>query len=1465
MNRFKYSVIAFALVGLTALSCAKKAEEEVPDVRPEPTSSSIQAYIVQAPESDATKTDYTIDDENKRAFFTWVDGDHIDATVAKGDVLSYVVFTKQADTQEQENVFIDGQLQGQPTLSERAGYALSGWAFYPSRVSPEALNGGYIADWSFESGAFKLDLPVSFIRPNAKPLATIPMVGRTDAEGKYAFTQPVGVLAVTVKNLPMEADFISIHSETAALAGSFGMVGETPYIAARQAAADVEKTVVQHFSGLEGEHTFYFAVPVGDIPAGLVLTVGSSSNPDLQMSRQTTKALTIPRGNIVKTYPLVFEPVDQQWAECGTATFKDDFLWKNNSAFTSVTSVTVTLERSGLNPNKYRINNPYVVASAQVEYTPIDPDPYFVFLIGENGAISYTDCRTGLEDTNGYPMKLVMSGSSRVVSSQKTGDFYELVFSSRYSLYTPDAGPSGEYWTKSDVIHLMANVEETFTKVLDGTFIDEKMWGLHEWGSERVNIELYASDQITGHYRVPNPYLVAKDHFNYTTYVEGITGDDYLDFTVESGDAVRFVTFQAGIEDRASGGFALRVFYPSDYGTYSTALAGNHVASYRSDDLPAEVELYPIYVDVAAGTGETGNKYTDQGAMRVRMSFPEAETWTAVSTLDYKDDFIFNVLKGKPVDSHVSVTLEQSNVNPKRFRMANPYPALCDALGVQKYTDGISEYFVMTVDDEDKITYEEFRPGVGDSSVELMICEPAEWNSKRIGGWDAYVGNSRVISYDANGIPVYVKLYGIYHEVGNYIGPGQTGNHMYTRDGGSADIMVLAASLPVDGSDSWTSIGTGRFKDKLVWECAGLTDYAEVEFQQNVNYPNKFRIARPYPGEGSDAWFMFDVTDPDDVVSTKYYLDYEVTASGKASYKPYIWTEYYSNDYCKVLSTQANGMPAVVELGVCYRFEPWSSYDYSYDYEIGRDHEMLAIEIIFPGCDPYLSLSVTPYQTPVLSNFHLPVARLTIPLNGTLERVVVKINGGDYSKMAGLRLYGPNGWMDSDYVAPDADGVVTMTTFTNASVTGGIDLNFWLNDNSQIGQSISFDIQEFVVSGHSYNIVQDKDFSHFPGIRVNHGGDKVTVRGFGGLAEETVNFFRIPALVTSNAGTLIAAYDVRYDGSADLTADIDVGVKRSTDGGKTWSDLVLAMDMDTYGYDVTDAEGWKEAQRNNGIGDPCLLVDENTGRIFCFAVWGHGHRHDPDIRCLAWADKGFDIDKTPQLMMVYSDDDGITWSDPVNLTQQIKNYDWRMTFQGPGRGITMKNGTLVIPIQHQEGETKNMHSLYPLNSGIAYSTDHGETWHAHNFAYPITSESAVAEIEPGVLLLTMRDETDSHTRRNYVTTDMGRTWTKHASDGLLIDSTCEASLLHVDAADNVLGKDLLLFSNPKNAAGRSNYHIQASEDGGVTWTHSLQIDAGGALGYTCLTMVDSATVGILYESSRGHILFQAIPLTDIVK
>jgi sialidase-1 len=166
-----------------------------------------------------------------------------------------------------------------------------------------------------------------------------------------------------------------------------------------------------------------------------------------------------------------------------------------------------------------------------------------------------------------------------------------------------------------------------------------------------------------------------------------------------------------------------------------------------------------------------------------------------------------------------------------------------------------------------------------------------------------------------------------------------------------------------------------------------------------------------------------------------------------------------------------------------------------------------------------------------------------------------------------------------------------------------------------------------------------------------------------------------------------------------------------------------------------------------------------------------------------------------------------------------------------------------------------------------YSKDHGETWTIHNHARTNTTEAQVAEIEPGVLMLNMRDNRGG-SRAVSITTDLGKTWTEHSSNrSSLQESVCMASLIHVDAKDNVLGKDLLLFSNPNTTKGRNHITIKASLDGGKTWkeTNQLLLDEEEGWGYSCLSMIDKETVGIFYESSVAHITFQAIKLADIVK
>lgn len=370
--------------------------------------------------------------------------------------------------------------------------------------------------------------------------------------------------------------------------------------------------------------------------------------------------------------------------------------------------------------------------------------------------------------------------------------------------------------------------------------------------------------------------------------------------------------------------------------------------------------------------------------------------------------------------------------------------------------------------------------------------------------------------------------------------------------------------------------------------------------------------------------------------------------------------------------------------------------------------------------------------------------------------------------------------------------------------------------------------------GHGFT--EDGWSDHHLGVNVRQSGD------------DGVHSYRIPGLTTSNDGTLLAIYDVRYDSIFDLQANIDIGLSRSTDGGRTWEKMRIVMDMGQWG-------GLPEAQ--NGIGDPAILVDRNTGEIFIVALWTVGIGNDR-----AWINVGQGMTpyETGQLMMVSSKDDGRSWSEPRNITSMVKQPDWYITLQGPGNGITMEDGTLVFAFQHVDAQRVPW-------SGIIYSKDHGKSWKTHE-SCPVreTTEAQVVELEPGTLMLNMRNNLRTG-RMVYTTDDMGKTWKEHESSGKLVEPVCMASMIKVKAEDNVLGQDILLFSNPATTKSRFDISIKASLDGGKTWLEndSILLDEENGWGYSCMSMIDKETVGILYESSTGHMTFQAVKLRDFIR
>ncbi len=339
--------------------------------------------------------------------------------------------------------------------------------------------------------------------------------------------------------------------------------------------------------------------------------------------------------------------------------------------------------------------------------------------------------------------------------------------------------------------------------------------------------------------------------------------------------------------------------------------------------------------------------------------------------------------------------------------------------------------------------------------------------------------------------------------------------------------------------------------------------------------------------------------------------------------------------------------------------------------------------------------------------------------------------------------------------------------------------------------------------------------------------------GMNGIAR-----YRIPGIVVTMKGTVLAYSEARRNGSADW-GEIEVHLRRSTDGGKTW------QEPKHIAHSGTRIEGNPHKKKDGGereqtVNNPVAIVDRETGAVEM-------------LYCINYA----------RCYSMRSTDDGVTWSTPVEITATFeplrKHYDWKVIATGPGHGIQMKSGRLVVPIWLAYG---NMGDHAPSAAATIYSDDHGKTWKAGDLAVPNEgdfknpNETMLATLADDSVMLVTRSV--SKPSRKIITTsaDGATGWTKPVFHEQLWEPICMASI-----ASHPSG--VLLFSNPHTLgldkegkpvpAGRGkreNLCIKLSRDDGKTWPVNKVLDPGKAA-YSDLAVLPDGTVLCLYEADAS--------------
>ncbi len=316
------------------------------------------------------------------------------------------------------------------------------------------------------------------------------------------------------------------------------------------------------------------------------------------------------------------------------------------------------------------------------------------------------------------------------------------------------------------------------------------------------------------------------------------------------------------------------------------------------------------------------------------------------------------------------------------------------------------------------------------------------------------------------------------------------------------------------------------------------------------------------------------------------------------------------------------------------------------------------------------------------------------------------------------------------------------------------------------------------------------------------------IGGEGGYAS-----YRIPALITTQKGTVLAFVEGRKDSAADHGHN-EILLRRSPDGGKTWTPVQLVMRDET-----------------NALNNPTAVIDRDTGTVWLLVIRTLTKKYKNDD-AVAKA-RG----RISDMWTLHSNDEGATWSGPTDITASVNRPDWNRIVPGPGVGIQMRSGRLLIPCNHVIGDVAYNH--------VIFSDDHGKTWRLGGSTEGNTDENQVVELADGTLLLNIRNYREKGHRGLSMSKDGGLTWSAVTSDPALIEPVCQASFIRYSQTPQS-SKNRLLFSNPANQTDRNKMTVRVSYDEGKTWPVAKLLNPGPS-GYSCLTVLPDSKIGCFYE------------------